>query len=70
MIKFEFTVDDADAENIFSCIRDAAIKNDEQIRIVKSLNYPPEVAERYIEAYRRDKEYLLGLIKRMSNTRV
>jgi hypothetical protein len=69
MIKFEFTVDEVDAENIFSCIRDAAIKNDERIIDVMSLNYPPDVAERYIAAYRRDKEYLLGLIEKMSNTR-
>lgn len=70
MIKFEFTVDDADAENIFSCIQDAALKNLERISVVKSLNYPPEVEASYIAAYERDREYLLGLMAKMKNTRV
>ncbi len=70
MIRFEFTVDDADAENIFSCIHDAASKNLELIRMVKSLNYPPEVEAIHIAAYQKNREYLLGLIEKMKNTRV
>ncbi len=70
MIKFEFTVSDADAENILSCIRKAALENDEQIATAL-VHVPAGVdRDRYIAAYRDDKAYLLGLIEKMHNTRV
>ena len=41
MIKFEFTVSDADAENIMMCIQDS-INNDNQ-KIMKEMIYPGQI---------------------------
>jgi hypothetical protein len=66
MIHFEFTVSDVDAENIFSMMRDRINANNmEIIEMIGKLG-----KEDYIAAYRRDNEYVEGLIKKMTNTRV
>jgi len=70
MIKFEFIVDDADAENILECIRESALRNDERIMCLLALNYPGPETDRFLEAYKQNKEYLLGLIEKMKNTKV
>jgi hypothetical protein len=66
MIRFDFTVSDADAENIFSIMRDRILHNNQQI-IEMIGKYGKED---YIAAYRRDNEYVEDLIKKMTNTRV
>lgn len=66
MIHFGFTVSDADAENIFSIMRDRIMMNNQQI--IEMIGKPGK--EDYIAAYRRDNEYVEDLIKKMSNTRV
>jgi hypothetical protein len=66
MIHFDFTVTDVDAENIFSMMRDRILRNNQQI--IEMIGKPGK--EDYIAAYRRDNEYVEGLIKKMTNTRV
>ena len=66
MIHFGFTVSDADAENIFSIMRDRIMMNNQQI--IEMIGKPGK--EDYIAAYRRDNEYVEDLIKKMSNTRI
>ena len=66
MINFDFTVSDADAENIFSMMRDRIMMNNQQI--IEMIGKPGK--EDYIAAYRRDNEYVEDLIKKMSNTRI
>ena len=64
MIHFDFTVSDADAENIMEIMRNQISQNH---RKITSLMY--EIGkEHYIEAYKRDNEYVEGLIKKMTNT--
>ena len=66
MIHFDFTVSDSDAENIMEIMRNQITQN--HLRI-QSMMY--EIGkEHYIEAYRKDNEYIEGLIKKMTNTRV
>lgn len=66
MIHFDFTVTDADAENIMEIMRNQILQNQQRIN---SMMY--EIGkEHYIEAYKQDNEYIMGLIKRMTNTRV
>lgn len=71
MIKFEFTVDDVDAQNIFFALNDAARKNDEHILEWMS---KPDISEEqrasYIDWHQRNKEYILGLIAQMTNWKV
>lgn len=66
MICFDFTVSDADAENIFSIMRDRILRNNQQI--IEMIGKPGK--EDYIAAYRRDNEYVEDLIKKMTNTRM
>ncbi len=66
MIHFNFTVSDVDAENIISVMRHRIVLNNQQI--VEMIGKPGQ--EEYIDAYRRDNEYVEGLIKKMTNTRV
>lgn len=66
MIHFDFTVSDSDAENIMEIMRNQITQN--HLRI-QSMMY--EIGkEHYIEAYRKDNEYIENLIKRMTNTQV
>ena len=66
MIHFDFTVTDVDAENIFSMMHERICANN--MRIIEMIGKPGK--EDYIEAYRRDNEYVEELIKKMKNTRV
>ena len=66
MIHFDFTVTDVDAENIFSMMRERINANN--MRIIEMIGKTGQ--ENYIEAYRRDNEYVEELIKKMTNTRV
>ena len=66
MIRFDFTVSDADAQNIFQIMRDRIMMNNQQI--IEMIGKPGK--EDYIAAYRRDNEYVEGLIQKMTNTRV
>lgn len=66
MIHFDFTVSDADAENIFSIMRDRILHNNQQI--IEMIGKSGK--EDYIAAYRRDNEYVEDLIKKMTNTQV
>lgn len=67
MIRFDFTVSDADAENIMEIMRDRI--NHNNLRIFEMIG-EPEMYKQSIAAYRRDNEYVEDLIKKMSNTRV
>ncbi len=67
MIHFDFNVSDADAENIFSMMRDRIVENN--MRIMKMMSENNNNEQR-IEAYRRDNEYVEELIKKMTNVRV
>ena len=66
MIHFDFTVSDADAENIMEIMRDRIMMNNKQI--IEMIGKPGK--EDYIAAYRQDNEYIEDLIKKMTNTRV
>ena len=66
MIHFDFTVSDVDAENIFSVMRHRIVLNN--MEIIELIGKTGQ--EHYIEAYRRDNEYVEELIKKMTNTRV
>ena len=66
MIHFDFTVSEADAENIFSIIRNQILLNNQ--KIIDLIGKPGQ--EHYIEAYRRDNEYVEKLIGQMINARI
>jgi hypothetical protein len=66
MIHFNFTVSDADAENIFTILNNQIRSNHEEMLelMVKG------DAWNMREAYERDNEYITELIKKMTNTKV
>lgn len=66
MIHFDFTVTDKDAENIFSIMRSEIDRNNQELLF--HLDKPDEA--HWVEAYRKDNEYIEGLIKQMTNERV
>lgn len=74
MIKFEFILDDLDAENLIYAIRETALRNDEYIMELEEKVRNGECefgyAKNFIEWHKLNKEYLLGLIAKMSNTRI
>jgi hypothetical protein len=71
MIHFNFIVEDVDAENLMWAIRNSALRNDEAI-----MNYEArqdltrEQKDSYISWLKANKEYMLGLIEKMTNTRI
>lgn len=67
MIHFDFTISDAEAENIFSMMHDRIVENNMRIMKIMSEN---NNNEQRIEAYRRDNEYVEELIKKMTSVRV
>lgn len=73
-IKFEFVLEDVDAENLFSAIRDSALRNDERVLdiMLKQATgvYSRKQADSYIAAFRAQKEYTLGLITKMTNCKI
>lgn len=74
MIKFEFILDDLDAENLIYAIRETALRNDEYIMELEEKVRNGECefgyAKNFIEWHKLNKEYVLGLIAKMSNTRI
>jgi len=70
-VKFEFTMEDVDAENLIWAIRDSALRND-----ISILDYmvredlTQEQKDVYIKYFEDGKAYTLGLIEQMTNTRV
>lgn len=74
MIKFEFVLDDLDAENLVYAIRESALRNDEYIMDWQSKVHSGECtqvhADQYINWHKANKEYLLGLITKMTNVRI
>jgi hypothetical protein len=67
MIHFNFTVSDAEAENIFTILNNQISRNrEEMLKLVAygSLEY------NMMRAYERDNEYIRELIKKMTNTKV
>ena len=70
-VKFEFTMEDVDAENLIWAIRDTALSRDKTImEYMRRQDLSPEQRQSYIDALEGSKEYLLGLINQMTNTRV
>lgn len=70
-VKFEFVMEDVDAENLIWAIRDTALKND--IRILEYMarqDLSEEQQNNYIQHLEANKAYTLGLIEQMTNTRV
>lgn len=71
MIHFDFVVEDVDAENIVWAIRDAALRNDELImEAMARTDLNEEQRDGYISWHRANKEYMLGLVQKMTNRRV
>lgn len=71
MIHFDFTVSDADAENIVWALRDYALKNDEhKMSYMARSDLTDEQKEIYYQALDANKAYMLDLIEKMTNTRV
>ena len=62
MIHFDFKVSDDDAENIISILRQQINRNNR-----KMLSDIDEFDRAY---YRQDNDYIEGLIKKMTNTRL
>lgn len=74
MIKFEFVLDDLDAENLVYAIRESALRNDEYIMEWQMKSHKgecsKETADSYIKWHKGNKDYLLGLITKMTNVRI
>jgi len=71
MIHFNFIVEDVDAENIMWAIRDRALKSDEhKISFMARSDLTDAQKESYYQALDANKAYMLGLIEKMTNTRV
>ena len=70
-VKFEFTMSDIDAENLVGAVRDSALRNDEYImETLADEDLTPNQKTKYVEAFKAHREYTLGLIAQMTNTRV
>lgn len=65
MVKFEFTLSDADAENLFGCVNSSIGRSNEKI-----LDAMAEQDYALVRAYTADIEYLKELKKKLLNTRV
>lgn len=70
-VKFEFTMSDVDAENLIRAVRDSALRCGEDIMaVMANQTLTAEQKAQYIRAYQDHREYMLGLITQMTNTRV
>jgi len=70
-VKFEFVMEDVDAENIMWAIRESALRNDEHIMHYEArTDLTQEQKDSYISWLKANKAYMLGLIEKMTNTRV
>ena len=66
MIHFNFTVSDADAENIFTILNNQISRNrEEMLKLMVKGD-----AWNMREVYERDNEYIKQLMAKMTNTRV
>lgn len=71
MIHFDFIVEDVDAENLMWAIRNSALRNDEAIMdYMARTDLTQEQKDSYIDWLKANKAYMLGLIEKMTNTRV
>jgi hypothetical protein len=71
MIHFDFIVEDVDAENLMWAIRNSALRNDEAIMDYEArTDLTQEQKDSYISWLKANKEYMLGLIEKMTNTRI
>jgi hypothetical protein len=71
MIHFDFIVEDVDAENLMWAIRESALRNDEDIMDYEArTDLTQEQKDSYISWLKANKAYMLGLIEKMTNTRV
>ena len=71
MIHFDFIVEDVDAENLMWAIRESALRNDQHIMDYEArLGLTREQKDSYIDWLKANKAYMLGLIEKMTNTRV
>ena len=70
-VKFEFILEDVDAENLLWAVRNYALRNDEYIfdYIIRT-DLTSEQKASYISVLKDSKSYFLDLIGKMSNTRV
>jgi len=66
MIHFNFTVSDADAENIFTILNNQIVHN--HVKMVKLVANGDEY--NMLGSYERDNEYIKELMAKMTNTRV
>ena len=66
MIHFNFTVSDADAENIFTILNNQISRNREEM--LELIANGDESNMR--QAYERDNEYIKELMVKMTNTKV
>lgn len=66
MIHFDFTVSDADAENILDFMQKQIQRNNYELLF--HLGKPDQ--DSFVAAYRKDNEYIEGLIKKMTHTRI
>ena len=70
-VKFEFTMEDVDAENLIWAIRDSALRNDEHImKYMARPDLTQEQKDSYIDHLKANRDYTMGLIEKMTNTRV
>lgn len=70
-VHFDFVMEDIDAENIVMAIRNSALRNDEQIMDYHARDdLTPDQKSVYIDWLKANKDYMLGLIEKMHNTRV
>ena len=71
MIHFDFIVEDVDAENLMWAIRESALRNDQHIMDYEArIGLTREQKDSYIDWLKANKAYMLGLIEKMTNTRV
>jgi hypothetical protein len=64
-------MEDVDAENLMWAIRESALRNDEHImKYMARTDLTQEQKDSYINWLNSNKAYILGLIEKMTNTRV
>ncbi len=66
MIHFNFTVSDADAENIFTILSNQIARSREEMLELIAKGDESNMRQ----AYERDNEYIKELINKMTNTKV
>jgi hypothetical protein len=70
-VKFEFVLEDADAENLIRAVQTSAGIEDENILdCLLRTDLTDEQKTSYIQSCQASKKYILGLIDKMTNTRV